>query len=129
MYRFVEHTAELELELEAESAEGVLEEALHAFAELVDGVTDGRAVEREVDLTASDLPALLASWLDELLFLADAEQLVPEGAELSVVDTRLTGVLRARQGAPRPLVKAVTLHRLRLRPENDVWRGRVVLDV
>jgi SHS2 domain-containing protein len=129
MYRFVEHTAELEVELEAGSAEGVLVEALRAFAELVDGATEGQVEERRIDLAADDLPALLAAWLDELLFLADAEQLVPEEAELSVSGTRVSGVVRARRGEPRPLVKAVTLHRLRLRPERGVWRGRVVLDV
>jgi SHS2 domain-containing protein len=128
MYRFVEHTAELEVELQASSPEGVLTEALRAFAELV-GPSGGEVVERPVDLSAPDLPALLAVWLDELVFLADTEQLVPEEAELSVDETRLTGVLRARTGEPRPLVKAVTLHRLRLRPEADGWHGRVVLDV
>jgi SHS2 domain-containing protein len=129
MYCFVEHTSELEVELEAGSAEGVLLEALRAFAELVDGASGADVEERRIDLSAGDLPALLAAWLDELLFLADAEQLVPEGADLSVSGTRVTGVVRARRGEPRPLVKAVTLHRLRLRPENGVWRGRVVLDV
>jgi SHS2 domain-containing protein len=129
MYRFVEHTAELELELEAPSAEGVLLEALRAFAELVDGGAGGPADERPVDLSAGDLPALLAAWLDELLFLADTEHLVPEDAELSITGARVTGVVRVRRGEPRLLVKAITLHRLRLRPENGVWRGRVVLDV
>jgi SHS2 domain-containing protein len=129
MYRFVEHTAELEVELEAGSAEGVLVEALRAFAELVAGATEGQVEERQVDLAAGDLPALLAAWLDELVFLADSEQLVPEDAELSVSGTRVSGVVRARRGEPRPLVKAVTFHRLRLRSENGVWRGRVVLDV
>jgi SHS2 domain-containing protein len=128
MYRFVEHTAELEVELEASSAEGVLEEALRAFAELA-GRADGELVERTVDLSAPDLPALLATWLDELLFLADTEHLVPESAAISVSGTRVTGRVRARRGDPRPLVKAVTLHRLRLRPESGSWRGRVVLDV
>lgn len=128
MYRFVDHTAELEVELEAATAEGVLTEALRAFAELV-GTGDGEAVERAVDLSAGDLPALLAAWLDELLFLADAEQIVADDAEISVSGTRVTGVVRGRRGEPRPLVKAVTLHRLRFRPENGSWRGRVVLDV
>ena len=133
MYRFVDHTAELELELEAESAEGVLGEALRAFAELVteddDRDADGEAVERPVDVAAADLPGLLAAWLDELLYLADAEQLVPESADVSVSGSRATGLVRARRGEPRPLVKAVTLHRLRFRSENGVWRARVVLDV
>lgn len=129
MHRFVDHTAELELELEAESAEGVLQEALEAFAELA-GTGTGEQVEREVELEASDLPALLATWLDELLFLADSEGLLPERAELAVSDTRVAGRLFLRRGAPRPLVKAITLHRLRFRPEDGgVWRGRVVLDV
>ena len=128
MYTFVEHTAELEIELEAGSAEGVLEEALRAFAALVDG-GDGEQLERPVVLSAGDLPALLAAWLDELLFLAETEQLVPDGAEIAVDGTTLDGVVRGHRGEPRPLVKGVTLHRLRFRPENGVWRGRVVLDV
>ena len=132
MYRFVDHTAELELELEADSAEGVLEEALRAFAELVedeDAESSHETVERPVDIAAADLPGLLAAWFDELLFLADAEQLVPEAADVSITDSRATGVVRARRSQPRPLVKAVTLHRLRFRAENGVWRARVVLDV
>ena len=128
MYRFVEHTAELEVELEASTAEGVLLEALRAFAELV-GPGDGDPVERSVEASAGDLPALLAAWLDELLFLAETEGLVPEEAEVSLDGTRARGVVRGRRGKPRPLVKAITLHRLRFRPENGVWRGRVVLDV
>lgn len=128
MYRFVEHTAELELELEASSPEGVLAEALRAFAELA-GAGEGETVERPVEVTASDLPALLAAWLDELVFVAETESLLPDGAEITIEDGRVAGVLHGRRGEPRPLVKAVTLHRLRFRRENGVWRGRVVLDV
>lgn len=129
MHRFVDHTSELEVELEAASAEGVLVEALDAFVELA-GTGRGEIVERKVELEAPDLPALLATWLDELLYLAETEGLLPESAELEVSGTRrLRGLVRLRRGEPRPLVKAVTLHRLRLRPENGVWRGRVVLDV
>lgn len=128
VYRFVEHTAELEIELEAESPEGVLEEARRAFAELA-GIGHGEDLERPVSLEAPDLPALLAAWLDELVFLADADRLVVESAELTLDGTRLTGVARGRRGSPRPLVKAVTLHRLRFGPEDGAWRGRVVLDV
>ncbi|MFO7571806.1 MAG: archease [Gaiellaceae bacterium] len=128
MYRFVEHTAELELELESGSAEGVLEEALRAFGELA-GFGEGETLERPVDVRAPDLPTLLAAWLDELLFVAETERLLPDTARVSVGDVRVTGVIRGRHGDPRPLVKGVTLHRLRFRQENGVWRARVVLDV
>jgi SHS2 domain-containing protein len=128
MYRFVDHTAELELEIEAGSAEGVLEEALRAFGELV-GEAHGERTEHAVSLEAADEPALLAAWLEELVFLAETEGFVAESADVDVVGTRAEGVLRGRQGEPRPLVKAVTLHRLRLRRRNGVWEGRAVLDV
>jgi SHS2 domain-containing protein len=128
VFRFVEHTAELEVELEADSPEGVLEEARRAFEELA-GTGDGAAVEVPVTVEASDLPALLAAWLDELVFLADTEGVVAESAELALDGPRLTGTVRGRRGEPRPLVKAVTLHRLRFRDEDGVWRARVVLDV
>jgi len=128
MYRFVEHTAELELELEADSAEGVLQEALRAFGELA-GPARGEPVERRVDLQATDLPALLAAWLDELVFLAETESLVPESADVAVSGTRVKGLVHGRRGEARPLVKAVTLHRLRFGRQDGAWRGRVVLDV
>jgi SHS2 domain-containing protein len=128
MYRFVPHTAELEIELKSESAEGVLMEALHAFAELV-GPADGDPVERPIALEAADLPALLAAWLEELVFLSETEELVPDGADLELSGLRLTGVVRGRRGEPRPVVKAVTLHRLRFQQRDGAWTGRVVLDV
>ena len=128
MYRFVDHTAELEIELEAASAEGVLEEALRAFVELA-GAGEGEVVERRLVLTAADPAALLAAWLEELVFLAETEGFVPDSAELSLSGLELSALLRGRLGEPRPLIKAVTLHRLRFRSENGAWRGRVVLDV
>jgi len=128
VFRFVEHTAELELELEADAPEGVLEEARRAFAELA-GTGSGEIVECPIAIESPDLPALLAAWLDELVFLADTERLIAESAEISMDGPRLTGVVRGRRGEPRPVVKAVTLHRLSFQAENGVWRGRVVLDV
>jgi len=131
-WRFVEHTAELELELESDSAEHALRDALLAFAELVGPGNGGEPyepAEHRIDVEGRDLPSVLASWLEELVFLSDTEGLVPEDADLRLDGLRLTGVVRGRRGAPRPIVKAVTLHRLRFRPENGVWRGRVVLDV
>lgn len=128
VFRFVENTAELEVELEADSAEGVLEEARRAFEELA-GAGDGGPAEFGFDVETDDLPSLLAAWLEELVFLADVEGVVAESADLELDGRRLSGVVRGRRGEPRPLVKAVTLHRLRFGPEDGVWRGRVVLDV
>ena len=127
-YRWVDHTAELELHVEAPTPELVLHHALRAFAELA-GPATGPPRSHEVELEAPDLAALLALWLEELVFLAETEGFVPEEAEVVRRNTSLRGTVRGRTGEPRPLVKAVTYHGLALAHEGGSWRARVVLDV
>ena len=129
MYRFVDHTAELEVELEAATAEGVLTEALRAFAELA-GTGDGEAVERAVDLSAGDLP--LHSLQPGSTSFSSSPTRSKSSPTMPRSPLRHAGHRRRTRPtwrAAAAFVKAVTLHRLRFRPENGSWRGRVVLDV
>jgi SHS2 domain-containing protein len=130
VFRWVEHMAELELEIEAPSQEAVFGAALAAFAELV-GNGSGPRITRELEVEAEEPALLLAEWLSELIYLADAEQFVPERIlALELGDDRLRASVEGHRGEPRPLVKAVTLHRLEFRRDDTVgWRARVVLDV
>ena len=132
MYRFAEHTGEVELHIRAETPEDVFADALAAFAELVrpDGEEGGEELRCEIELEASDPATLLADWLSELVFLAETEGLVPERTDaLELADTRLKATVQGRRGDPLPLVKAVTYHGLELRREDDGWYACVVLDV
>jgi SHS2 domain-containing protein len=129
-YRWVDHTAEVELEIEAAGEREVLEEALRALAELL-GFEDTLGEEqRTVDVEAADRPALLAAWIEELAFLAESEGFVAT----RLLDLQLEAhTARATVGGlldePPPLVKAVTYHRLTFEPRNDGYLARVVLDV
>jgi SHS2 domain-containing protein len=127
-YTWVDHTSELELHIEGPTEELVFREAMTALTELL-GAGTGDPAEHRLDLDAPDRPALLARWLDELVFLAETERFVPEDAEIDLTQTGLTATVRGRAGDPAPLVKAVTYHRLRLEQDGGSWRGRVVLDV
>jgi SHS2 domain-containing protein len=131
VYRWVDHTAELELSIEAPTERAVFADALAAFAELV-GDEDGRdAARHEIELESEDAGDLLADWLDELVYLADVEGFVPKCVtKLDVSDGKLRATVHGYRGEPRPIVKAVTRHGLALEPvEKGAWRGRVVLDV
>ena len=130
MFRWVEHTAELELEIEAPSEAAVFEEALIAFAEFA-GDGGGYLVTHELELEAAESSMLLVEWLSELVYLSEAEQFVPARiASLELADGRLRATVEGHRGEPRHLVKAVTLHRLALRQdEAGGWHARVVLDV
>jgi SHS2 domain-containing protein len=130
VYRWVEHTSELELEIEATTEADVFREALAAFSELVADGEGGKRTRRHVQVTGANREALLVAWLGELAFLAETQAFVPEWAEaLGLDDGRLSASLRGYVGEARHLVKAVTLHRLVFERKNSSWRARVVLDV
>jgi SHS2 domain-containing protein len=130
VYRWVEHTGELELHVEAQSPAGVFAEALAAFAELVGDGPPGEPARREIELEAADRTTLLAEWLSELVYLAETQGLVPERvARFDLAGTRLRATVEGHRGHPPHLVKAVTYHRLELLREGKSWRARVVLDV
>jgi SHS2 domain-containing protein len=130
VYRWVEHTGELELEIEAPTEEAVFAEALRAFAELVG---DGRPMNlrrREIELAADDRDILLAEWLNELVYLADAHRFVPSRLTAFGLERGgLRATVRGHVGEPKPLVKAASLHGLAYDRANEGWRARVVLDV
>jgi SHS2 domain-containing protein len=130
VFRWVDHTSELELEIEAPSEEAVFAEALAALSELA-GEGRGPPVTREVEVRADDRALLLVEWLSELVYLSELEELVPERiASLELTEGRFRATVLGHRGRPRHLVKAVTLHRLELTGDDDAgWRARVVLDV
>lgn len=130
MYTWVDHTAELELHIEARSREELFSNALAAYAELVARDEAGSEVQQAVSAEAADGAALLAEWLGELVFLAETDDFIPRRLDrLELSDARLSAVVSGRRGRPAHLVKAVTYHGLELVQEGDVWRAKVVLDV
>ena len=130
-HRCIEHVGEIELELEAESAGGVFAEALAAFRELVDGAgTYGPPRRHEIEIAGETPPALLAHWLEELAFLADAQAFVPARVvEIDVTGSGLRSIVEGNHGRPRHVVKAVTFDHLELVRSEGRWHGHVVLDV
>ena len=86
-YRFVEHAGEVEVELEAPTEAGIFEAALAAFVDLVDGDASGEPTSHELGLEADDAALLLVDWLSELIFLAEVDRFVPDGAARIELDS------------------------------------------
>jgi SHS2 domain-containing protein len=129
-YRWIEHTSELELELEASTEQGVFDAAFEAMRDLLsDGETPDR-LEIPVRLGGRDRAALLADWLGELAFLAETRGVVPDRLSLLELDEGgLRALVQGWEGTPPHLVKGATYNRLRFEPAGAGWRARVVLDV
>jgi len=131
MRRWLEHTGEAELEIESDSEPGVFAEALGGLAELIGEPAGGGARSTyRLEVRAGDRAGLLVAWLEELLWIAERDGVVPERVvTLDLDGGRLRAEVLARPGPPRPLVKAVTWHDLCFEAGAEGFRARVVLDV
>jgi SHS2 domain-containing protein len=129
-HAWVEHVGELELCVEADSEEGVFAEALRAFGELLGEQEEGDAATATVTAEGGDRAALLAAWLEELIFLGETDGFVPAAVEeIALERERVRARIRGRRAAPPHLVKAVTYHRLAFDRVHGGWRAVAVLDV
>lgn len=118
------------MEIEAATEQDVFREALHALAELLGDDVGGDRLWREVAVTGRQRDELLLAWLDELVYLAEAENLAPEELEqVELSGHGLVATVRRRRGRPRLLVKGATYHRLRFEGRDGGFRATVVLDV
>jgi SHS2 domain-containing protein len=133
-FEILEHTAEVGLRLSGETLEEVFQGAGEGLATLQGAWFPGVGEERKVEVRAVDNPGLLVAWIDELLYLQDAEDAVFGGFEIKrVADGALEAVVRVNPRAERELeaigVKAATHQRLRLERGSAGWAAEVYLDV
>jgi SHS2 domain-containing protein len=131
-HAFVEHTSEVELRLHAPTLPALFVEAGRALAELMLGEREGAAtVNDEVRVTAPDREALLAAWIDELVFRAETRKAVFTRFAITHLDDGeiVAEIAGIAEPVLKTAVKAATFHRLRVAQEEGRWVATVVLDV
>ncbi len=131
-YRFGEHTADIRLEITAESFQEIFIEAVRAMnAVMKPAVSDG-TVEREVTIEASDRLSLLVDFLNELLSLAGLHHEAYETLEIgNIGETHVDAFVKGRKTRGMEAeIKAVTWHEASLFETGDgTWRATLVLDI
>lgn len=140
-YEFIDHTADVAVDLRGEDREALFSEALRAFT---DTVTELGRVDRDethdLEVEAEGLEELMVEWLGELVYRFDVDGLLFSRVEnLAIEETgdaslRLTGraLGEAYDEERHPLkveIKGVTYHELEVAPANGGWRGRVIFDI
>jgi len=141
-YQYRDDTAIADVAFEAwgASVEEVFVSAADATMNVMvaDLAAIGRKLELTIEVEREQLDLLLFGFLNELIFLKDARQLLLRVDSLSIVkaDSRF-GVKSTLYGEridpnKHPLnvdVKAVTLHQFSLRQKNGRWEAFVILDI
>jgi SHS2 domain-containing protein len=133
-HEFIEHTGEVQLRIRAANGSELFAEAGRALALLLARGQSPGAVGagwRRVELAAPDRGALLVDWLNELIYLAESERVVPTGFEVArLTETGLEARFRVAPVEESPtLVKAATLHGVRVEAVKGGIEADVILDV
>ncbi len=109
--------------------------ALGLWGLMVDPATVSPGLEIPVAVEADDREALLVAFLNELIYLYDAQGLIgSDCAFRSLTETSLSAEVRGERMDPSRHVvvghpKAVTYHLLRVERAGGGWEARVVVDV
>ncbi len=130
-HREVEHTADWELEVWAPDLPGLMEEAARGMYGLMGvEVSDESRCHRQLELASNDREQLLVSFLEELLFIVDSEEVAFDGFLLKAQDTNLLARLEGGGILSRTKeIKAVTYHHLEIEESKRGLATRIIFDV
>ena len=139
-FRFLDHTGDVGVEIEAPSLAELFGEALVAFTTTVtdlDGVHERETKTLELAAPAPDL--LLLVWLEELHYELEVGGRIYRRAEIEVAkrgeEWALAATLHGERWSAESqplnlLIKGITYHELEVRELADgTWRARVILDI
>jgi len=141
-YRYLEEigTADIAFEATGRDLPELLRDAADATMNvMIDNIDAIQSVEkRQIELSNDMLDMLLFDFLQELIFLKDAERLLLRLREVEIAERdqnyflRATAegeVLDAVRHHQRADVKAVTLHDFSVEQIDGEWKARVLLDI
>jgi SHS2 domain-containing protein len=135
-FRTIEHTADIGIEVEADSLAELFSGAAQAmFSIMVEPGGVEPSIDRTVRLEASDVEELMFRWLNELIFFVSGERLLLSGFDvLSISDRALDAVVRGELIDPAKHeleleIKAATYHELEVRGRDGCWFARAIFDV
>ncbi len=136
-FEIVSHTADIAVVVRGDDMQDLFRNAARALNSVLvgDQAEVGREVEKTVNLDSTDMDALLIDWLNELLFYADAEQLVFSDFHFDdVQDGHLSVVCRGEylEGSRNLFireVKAATYHGSHISQTDNGYMARIVFDV
>ena len=133
-FKFLEHTADIKFIVKASSIEKLFEQCVLAMASyMVEGRKIKFSATKNIKASAKkgDNEALLYAFLDELIFLVDAEGFVPSKAKVSIKSGKLEAKIYGDSTKEKHLnhIKSPTFAEMYVKKEISGWKAQVVLDV
>jgi SHS2 domain-containing protein len=130
----LEHTADVRIQVKAESLDELFSEAARALMVIMYGIADEGPLRQPISVQGEDTADLMHSFLSEVLFISEVHQFVAYSADVKITGNNLTGFLR---GEPFSIekhlsgveVKGISLSGLSITHEHDSYILEVIFDV
>ena len=135
-FEVISHTADIGIIAYGDDIKQVFVNAARGLISIiVDPEEVDGSQERIIEVSAPDCEALLVNWLNELVYIIDAEDLLFKSFEImEVSDTRLKArawgeKIDLAKHRIKIQVKAATYHSLKVEETTEGWQAQVIFDV
>jgi SHS2 domain-containing protein len=132
-YEFLEHTADIKVKVYGETLAEVFENVVLAVSE---HVSRGEKIKsnkmKVIDVSGKDNESLLYNFIDEMLYLIDAENFVPSKAAVTLRGKNLRAEISgddAGNYSGLDHIKAATYAEMYVKKTEDGWEAQFVIDV
>jgi SHS2 domain-containing protein len=135
-FEILNHTADIGIIAYGEDISSVfINTAKGLFSLIIDPQEVSTKKHRDITVTAPDREALLVNWLNELIYLVDAEEvLFKEFDIIQITETKLQAKcygekINSKKHHLQREVKAATYHQLKIEQTAEGWRAQVIFDI
>jgi len=134
-YRFIEHVADVGIEIRSPGLSGIFETAAEALFVLIAPRVRNAEKKRVVESEGDEPELLLVNFLNDLLFVFETDRLLFRRVRTLSMDEGKLVIegwcehVDAAGVEVDTVVKAATFHNVLVKPEDDGWRAVVYLDL
>ena len=135
-FKILEHTADIGIIAYGEGInQAFINAAKGLFSLIIDPAEVSVKKTWEISVTAPDRGALLVNWLNELIYLLDAQGTLFkdfEIIEISETGLKVKGYgekINIKKHHLKREVKAATYHQLKIEQTTDGWLAQVIFDI
>ena len=136
MFKILDHPADIGIEIKGKSLEDLfINAALGTTSLMIEQHEIAANTKKEINLKGNDMENLFIKWLDEVIYLFDAEGFLIKNVLVETL--RATSLHTILQGEKynktkheiKLYLKSVTYHQLEIKQTKEGWEAKVFFDV
>ncbi len=132
-YKFIGHTADIKFQVYGKTLNEIFENSILAISSYLSRDSKIKTLKgKVVSVTGQDIESLFYNFLDEIIYLLDAENFITAKGKVTIRGNNLQAELFGDNASNYPEldhIKAATYAEMYIKKNNDGWEAQAVLDV